>query len=61
MAIVASPDGLFDNEGTATSPYSLDRGLQELAILHHINSVSHYPSFPIRQSAQPCHKIVTPL
>jgi hypothetical protein len=31
MPIVASPDGLFDNEGTVTSPFSLDRGLQELA------------------------------
>ena len=31
MPIIASPDGLFDNEGTVTSPYSLDKGLQELA------------------------------
>jgi hypothetical protein len=30
MPIVASPDGLPDNEGTAASPYSLGRGLQEL-------------------------------
>jgi hypothetical protein len=31
MAIVVSPDGLLENDGTATSPWPLEKGLQELA------------------------------
>lgn len=31
MAIVVSPDGLLENDGTVTSPWPLKKGLQELA------------------------------
>jgi hypothetical protein len=36
MAIVVSPDGLSENDGTATSPWSLEKGLQELANGDHV-------------------------
>jgi hypothetical protein len=36
MAIVVSPDGLAGNDGTATSPWCLEKGLQELANSEHV-------------------------
>ena len=60
------PAGPHQAHPLGVSPgHQLGRQLLQRArarrVLLHINSVSHYLSFPARPSTQPCHKIVTPL